>query len=148
MNGNTLRIRIRASRLPGRECGPHREVRVGLQIGKDYTELIAGDATSATWEAEARLSSGSSAAVALRGPAIHGRGDERFLYLGWIERASNGKDEMFRRAKLQLDAVPDALVAKALRTGQALVAELELTDSGGMPLCASVRPPLISWTVE
>jgi len=52
---------------------------------------------------------------------------------------------MFRRAKLQLDGVPRAVLADALSARQ-LLGTLELTDSRGGPLCASVRPPLIQWT--
>jgi hypothetical protein len=54
---------------------------------------------------------------------------------------------MFRRAKLCLDAVP-ADVARAAVRGGVLVGRLGLTDPRGNPLCASVRPPLISWAAE
>jgi hypothetical protein len=39
------------------------------------------------------------------------------------------------------------VLAKALETGAALVATLGLTDAKGTPLCASVRPPIIGWSV-
>ena len=55
---------------------------------------------------------------------------------------------MFRRAKLQLDAVPAAMIEAALKsaTGE-IVAELDLTDAKGGPYCASVRPPAIRWSL-
>ncbi len=52
---------------------------------------------------------------------------------------------MFRRAKLQLDAIDPATLDAARRHGS-LTAHLELTDAKGYPLCASVRPPLIRWS--
>jgi hypothetical protein len=52
---------------------------------------------------------------------------------------------MFRRARLRLDAVPAAVLAEALQSGE-LVGRLELTAADGMPLCASVRPPAIAWS--
>jgi hypothetical protein len=52
---------------------------------------------------------------------------------------------MFRRAKLWLDAIDSATLDAARRYGS-LIAHLELTDTNGHPLCASVRPPLISWS--
>ncbi len=54
--------------------------------------------------------------------------------------------EMFRRAKLMLADVPDDVLAKAAAKGT-LVGRLGLTDAKGQPLCASVRPPLIEWSV-
>ena len=54
---------------------------------------------------------------------------------------------MFRRAKLQLDAVPRSMVAKAVTQGLVLTADLRLTDRCGEPLCASVRPPDVRWSL-
>jgi hypothetical protein len=51
---------------------------------------------------------------------------------------------MFRRAKLWLNTVPEDVMADALRSGT-LVGRLGLTDAKGNPLCASVRPPVITW---
>ncbi|MEO8752304.1 MAG: DUF5990 family protein, partial [Casimicrobiaceae bacterium] len=70
---------------------------------------------------------------------------ERFLYLSWIGRKDGGAPAMFRRAKLRLDAIPPAVLARALRTGS-LEGRLSLTDAHGMPLCASVKPPVIAWS--
>jgi hypothetical protein len=52
---------------------------------------------------------------------------------------------MFRRAKLQLDAVPSAILGNAVERGL-LVGRLGLTDTKGDPLCAAVRPPMIDWS--
>jgi hypothetical protein len=52
---------------------------------------------------------------------------------------------MFRRAKLQLDAVPAGIMAAAIERGE-LVGRLALTDDDGWPVCASVRPPRITWS--
>ena len=52
---------------------------------------------------------------------------------------------MFRRAKLMLDAVPPDVLRAAERSGS-LVARLGLTDAKGGPLCAAVRPPVVTWS--
>ena len=54
--------------------------------------------------------------------------------------------DMFRRAKLMLADVPGDVLAKAAKSGR-LVGSLGLTDTRGQPLCASVRPPVIDWSV-
>jgi hypothetical protein len=52
--------------------------------------------------------------------------------------------DMFRRAKLWLEAVPATVVEAAIASG-VLVGRLGLTDPRGNPVCASIRPPLIEW---
>src|SRR6185369_12117068 len=102
-------------------------------------QLASADVARAVWETEATLAGG-----VVRGPAIHGGRGERFLYLSWGGREGEAsRPAMFRRAKLQLDVVDAAMLAKvADDPGRVLEAELGLTDAEGMPRCASVRPPL------
>ena len=134
-----VRLTIEATTLPGRTCGPYTDVEVGLQVGKDVEHRVGGDASSATWAlALTRTDDGD-----WRGPAVQGKRGERFVYLVWIGRERGGPTAMFRRAKLQLDAVDPEVAA-----GGTLVARLGLTDGQSMPLCASVRPPLIRWSAE
>ncbi len=45
----------------------------------------------------------------------------------------------------RLDAIPPEVLREGARTGR-LVARLGLTAEDGMPLCASVKPPVIAWS--
>jgi hypothetical protein len=139
-----LRIRIVGTALPGRACGNYTEVFVGLQVGQDVVQTVEADVARAVFEADATLAGG-----VVRGPAIHGGSRERFLYLSWGGREGPArKMAMFRRAKLQLDVVDAKLLAQVAADPQlVLEGELGLTDAKGMPRCASVRPPLITWRV-
>lgn len=138
-----VHFRIVGTSLPGRRCGPaptpggsYENIHVGIQRGADVVDLVPGDAPLAHFEFEVTVRAGR-----FGGPFVHGRG-ERFVYLSWGE-VRDGTFRMFRRAKLQLDHLdPPALEG---RTVQAL---LGLTDEKGHPLCASVRPPRVVWTVE
>jgi len=135
---------IRGHDLPGASYGEHARIAVGLQVRDEPVGLVAGDAPAARWETEVRLVDGDA-----RGPAVHGRRGERFVYLTWGE-VSDGSDEsfaMFRRAKLVLDRVDPRLLAEAEETGRALVADVGLTDARGGPRCARVDPPAIAWSV-
>jgi hypothetical protein len=135
-----LRIRIVGTQLPGRVCGEMSDVCVGLQVGQQVEQVVPADVARAVFEADVALTAGD-----LRGPAIHGKRGERFLYLSWAGVPGGAQDgARFRRAKLQLDAVPAKLLAEAAARG-VLEAELPLTDAQGMPRCASVRPPRITW---
>jgi hypothetical protein len=129
-----MRITIVGHHLPGRGCGPHHDVQVGIQLGREAAELVPGDADGATWTVDVTESYGSDARD-FHGPAVQGKHGERFLYLVWVE----GPDaEMFRRAKIMLEDAPE---------GDDVVARVDLTDELGLPRAARLRPPAIEWSV-
>ncbi|WTG93587.1 DUF5990 family protein [Kitasatospora sp. NBC_01560] len=143
-----MRIRIEATALPGRSCAqgpglpPLEDVHVAVQRRGKPGELldpVAGDAARAVWTLEC-----TAQGEDLLGPYVQGGPGARFVYLSWLAAGAGGFT-MFRRAKLMLDAVPAGTVEAAVRGGL-LVARLGLTDARGLPLCAAVRPPLVSWS--
>lgn len=145
-----MRIRVVGTDLPGRKCpGGHNfpgysNVHVAVQSKKRPPELLdlqAGDANEVTWTIDCQVN-GSD----VSGPHIQGRPGDRFIYLSWGSVDTDGRMEMFRRAKLMLDVVPGDVLAGAAESGL-LVGRLGLTDTEGQPLCASVRPPAINWSV-
>jgi len=147
-------IRIEGHDLPGRECAAsgtfpgYRDIHVGVQRRDRPTEwldLQPGDAPSVAWTLQCSSASLDEAGLDARGPYIQGGPGQRFIYLSWGVLDGAETFTMFRRAKLWLDAVDPATAQAALTSGT-LVGALGLTDRKGHPLCASVRPPLISWT--
>jgi len=141
-----LFVRIVASRLPGRVCGPYSEIWVGFveKVGCHPLEMTPADAREARWETRIEVRS-QDGAPRFRGPAVNGPPNERFFYLTWMGRLGGAAPAMFRRAKLRLDAIPARVLSDALKSGT-LIARLELTAADGMPVCASVRPPAIAWS--
>ncbi|MEY9942139.1 DUF5990 family protein [Streptacidiphilus sp. MAP5-3] len=151
-----LQLRIEGHTLPSRSCpaasngvgpdfpGAH-DVHVAVQRRDRPAELLAlqpGDAPSASWTLPCRVMPTGE----ISGPYIQNRLGGRFVYLSWVERLPDPQPpKLFRRAKLMLSAVPDDVLAEALRRG-ALVGRLPLTDPKGNPTCARVVPPLITWT--
>lgn len=126
-----MRLTIRGTELPGLTCGPYTPVHVGLQVRREPVDLVAADATSAQWVTDVDVVDGD-----FRGPAVHGKRGERFVYLTW-GTVQDGRFEMFRRAKLMLGGLP---------TGRDRVeVVVRLTDGRGMPLCA--RIPASAMTV-
>jgi len=144
----SIQVRILGQRLPGRTCGPYTDVTVGLvgKVGCDPPDGVSADARQAKWETQVEVREKNGAPV-FRGPAVNGPPGERFLYLTWLGRMGSHAPAMFRRAKLRLDAVPADVLAASLKTGL-LVGRLELTAADGMPVCASVRPPAITWATS
>jgi hypothetical protein len=146
-----VRVVIVGRNLPGRRFaadGVSRDhVHVGLQERSDPVGLVAADADAARWELDVRVVATEEGDRDFRGPAVHGRRGERFLYLTWGDVGADGSFGMFRRAKLVLDRVEPRLVDTAERTGRPLEATVDLTDDRGCPRCARVDPPAISWRV-
>lgn len=114
--------------------------------------MVSADAERAVFELDievVRTPQGTD----FRGPYVHGKKGERFLYLSWGELAPGGSFEMFRRAKLHLSALDSVLDTDfvlepaQLDHAAAVQGELSLSDSNGAPLCASVRPPRITWKI-
>ena len=145
-----MQIRIVGTDLPGRDCPPghnfpgYSNVHVGMQTKRrppELLELQPGDADEVSWTMDCDAN-GSD----VRGPYIQGRPGERFIYLNWGSVDGDGRMDMFRRAKLMIGAVPGEVLAEAAKSGL-LVGRLGLTDAQGQPLCASVRPPTIDWSV-
>jgi hypothetical protein len=146
-------IRIEGTDLPGRACGPgpdfpdgHHEIHVAVQGRKgqgDLLGVVPADVEIATWSLMCDVVAGAPE-VDVRGPQIQGSPGKRFIYLTWGVVNPLGTFRMFRRAKLWLNAVPPDVMAAAVEGGT-LVGRLGLTDEKGAPLCASVRPPRITW---
>jgi hypothetical protein len=83
-----------------------------------------------------------------RGPFVHGEKGRRFVYLSWGELGADGGFSMFRRAKLHLSAIePTDLVRSLDSDAPAVEGCLDLTDSGGGPICGSVVSEKLSWRV-
>lgn len=145
-------LRIEGVDLPGRRCasGPdflgYDNVHVGVQRKDRPRELLdvqPGDAARVSWTMECQAGLEADAVV-LSGRYIQNRLGGRFVYLSWGQIDKGGDFQMFRRAKLMLDAVGPEVMAAAAEAGE-LVGTLRLTDAKGHPICARVRPPLITW---
>ena len=151
-DAGAVRVVIRGHHLPGRTWSAageaHDSVHVGLQERSDPVGLVPGDAASATWQLDVRVAPGPDGGPDFRGPAVHGKRGDRFLYLTWGNLAPDGSFTMFRRAKLMLNRVDPSLVRAAEDGGGPLVATVDLTDACGGPRCARVDPPALEWTVE
>ena len=147
-----MRVVIEGVDLPGRTfCDPDGrrldDVCVGIQVGQEPCELVRGDAIAAHWDLDVRVVLGSDESVDFRGPAVHGKRGDRFLYLTWGNVNNHGIFEMFRRAKLMLNHIDLELVSSAEREQRPLVGTVRLREAHGGPRCARVDPPDLVWTL-
>jgi hypothetical protein len=80
---------------------------------------------------------------------VHGRRGERFLYLVWTRPGAGGVSERFGRAKLHLAPLAQLLPPTVSDADdRTVIGSLALSDAQGRPVCASVRPPAITWQVD
>ena len=161
-----LVVQIEGFALPGRSCSPvpggsgYQNVHVamgndragvtGLPVpGQRWvaTELVPGDAKSATWEVMVTIRRGADA-IDFGGPSVRGDRSDRHLGLIWVEVGDDGTFRLFRGAKLRLVDVDQRIIEQAWQPGFALVARVRLTDARGNPICARVRPPDIEWSAR
>ena len=119
MAGRPLHLVIHGHNFPGhnfRNAGvPIHGVHVGVQVGRPACDLVSGDAASATWNVDVRLTP-TDGSFDFHGPAVHGRRGERFLYLTWGDVTVDSDFTMFRRAKLMLATIEPSLL-EAARSG-------------------------------
>jgi Family of unknown function (DUF5990) len=144
-----MRIEITGVNLPGRVfCRPDGSVmdnvHVGVQLRRDPSDLVRADEARGYWEVDVDVVR-KDGVFDFRGPAVHGKRGDRFVYLTWGNVSPEGEFEMFRRAKLMLDRIQTALIESALEAGR-LTATVDLTGGDGGPRCARVDPPAVSWS--
>ncbi len=142
-----IELEILCRKLPGLVCNGHNNVRLGLQLGDEVIADVAADAAEAKFTViiDVILSQGEHR-FDFRGAAVHGKPGDRFIYLSWGERHGNVW-QMFRRAKLKITAPMNLLVEQAIKSGVPLVAEIDMTDVKGGPICGSLKTNDVRWSV-
>lgn len=125
-----LRIRIEA---------PPPGVAWALQLGR--TDLLppARSAAPLEFETTVRVVAGKDGALDLRGPAVQGPRDGRFIYLTSGTRAGQFGSPWDRRAKVPIEGLRPLLAQRRDGiAGVAGVAAIAGTGRDGGPACASV----------
>jgi hypothetical protein len=136
-------LQIQGHHLPGRVWRSHDEyydnIHVGIQVGKEPSELVRADAETSSWTIPIEVVT-REGELDFRGPAVQGKRGDRFVYLTWGDVDEDGAFTMFRRAKLMLaDLEP-----LSVDTPQ-VTARVDLTDDCGGPRCARLRPPALTF---
>jgi Family of unknown function (DUF5990) len=141
-----VRVVIEGHHLPGRRCGDaeaglsYDDVHVGLRVKNDVVDITPGDADAGRWEADVRVVVADDGELDFRWPAVQGKRGDRHLALRWLA-GHTAEDEVFRGAKLKLEAIDPSIVRAADQPGAHLRARIHLTDECEMPRCATVKAP-------
>jgi hypothetical protein len=137
-----MQLQIRGHHLPGRSWPGRADsanLQVGIQLHRDPAELVPADAAEATWRMQIDLVEREGIRD-FRGPAVQGKRGERFVYLVWVNRATDGSSERVGRAKLMIADV----ITDAPRPDDRVIVDIDLTDESGRPRCARLREPALT----
>jgi hypothetical protein len=149
MTVTAVSVVVRGHTMPGRAlvtAEAHENIHVGVQRKEDVVEHKPGDASEVEWRFDVDVvADGAGGPYDFKGPYVHGKKGDRFLYLCWGDVDAKGHFHRFRRAKLMLAAVDASIVRDAIARG-ALLATLAMTLPDGTPVCAAQRPPRIVWS--
>jgi hypothetical protein len=143
----TVAVRILGQNLPGLRFCEHEAVHVGVQreTREHIIDPVPGDAAEAVFSFTINVVRSDDGQIDFRGNVVQGKRGARFIYLSWGDLLPDGRFHMFRRAKMQLSALADLDLAAAAETGTVVEAVVNLTGARGQPICASLRPPQITW---
>jgi hypothetical protein len=141
-------LRIVGRRLPGSSWSGRNGIHVGVQKGTEVVGLVTGDAADAVFDIDLEVVADTDGEPDFRGPYVQGRRGERFVYLSWGEVDDQGTFAMFRRLKLHLAPLVEQSTPERVLAAKRIQAVLELTDTRGRPLAASVRPPWVTWRIN
>ena len=117
-------------------CGGLTNIRIAKQSGKQPVDVrkIGSPTHKLTYEVEVRLNK-KTGEPDFFGPEVFGTADRRFLYAQWIGDSPQGKDQMFRRLKIDLNGIS----AKQVDEGKPLSVEVQGCDKNGTPACATAK---------
>ncbi len=130
MPETAIDLRIVGHSLPGTTCLGRQGVQLGVQCNAGIVDLVPGDSASATFSVRVVRVSRESG-TDFKGPCVHGKRGDRFLYLCWVERSEPNHHEMFARAKLLLNDIDASLIDAASSSDRKLTATLPSRTAGG-----------------
>jgi hypothetical protein len=130
---------------------PHarNETAIALQSGR--SDYVWGEQTSdgVRFVAPVGVREGRGGGPDFRGPLVHGKPGERFLYVCWL-RVEGGHRRSFGRLKLFLTPVvrktwSQSGITRADLRSATLTATVSGVDASGGPACGSCR---VDWAAE
>lgn len=81
------------------------------------------------------------------GDFVHGKVGDRFLYLVWYNKIGDEKMR-FRRVKIKLAPIAWEHIERSIQEKTPIRAKINLTDSKGGPVCATLKSTNIKWEFE
>lgn len=139
-----LNIEMVGQGLSDRQGGLH----LGMQHGSEVVEPVPAMAGTVTFALSVDvIAAEDGGAFDLRGPYVHGKCGDRFLYLSWGDLDRDGAFGMAMRTKIKLQSIPPDLITRALKSDSTLRRTLSLVDVAGNPVSGTIPPERIHWSI-
>lgn len=123
-------------------------VMFGLQAKDGDVDAVPATAT-AIFETRLTVVGVHDGPPDFKGPHVHGKKGDRFIYLTWGADDGVQPFVMFARAKLKLADIPGEVLAKAGTTeGVILECRLEATNAKSQPASGTIKPPAFAWSIH
>ncbi len=123
-------------------------VMFGLQAKGGDVDAMPATAT-AIFETELTVAGTGDGPMDFKGPHVHGKKSDRFIYLSWGTNDGDQPFVMFARAKLKLADIPSEDLTKAGSTsGAVLECRLDATNDKGQPASGTIKPPALAWSMH
>jgi hypothetical protein len=141
MSQTSIEIQITIEPLPPAPVG---QLQLGVQRGKVVTSVqnVLPGLTKLTVSLEVTAVPKPDHTFDWKGPFVHGRPGERFLYLNWGKQQSTGWLGL-RRAKIPLGRIPTELVETAVAENHILHGQLSGLAKDDGPVAATVKT--VAW---
>ena len=137
----TVSIQLVCSNFPSITFGSRTPIYVGLQKKSDIVNEVPSNTKQATFTIPIQIKRGKDGNPDFRGPYVHGRVGDRFIYLVWFEKIED-TNVRFGRAKIKLSQLNWQHLQQ-----DSIKAYLSMSDRKGCPVCATVPKDLIQWSI-
>lgn len=135
--GRTITILINCHDLPKATFGSQSSLRLGIQKGQEVNDDVPVEGAGAMFQATLEVESRKTGEPSFRGPYVHGKPSDRFLYLCWGRRTAEHW-ELLGRAKVSLANLGWKQLEQAWDAGKPVTLSVAMTDSRGRAACGLV----------
>ena len=140
----TISFRLEGYDAPGKSCPAPDGIGLGIQEGQEVVGILMSSEPEPRFRGHLTIIP-TDDGYKVGGPFVHGPASDRFLYLSWIHLKGR---QIMARMKLRLADIDPGLLLQARDEGAVLVGKVKLTTDQGKPASGSIKPPLVTWSVE
>lgn len=137
-----LKIEVICENLPA-HCGAD-PILLGIQRGREVIDVVPAATGRAVFHAAFKVAD-ADGQPKLLGPFAQGAPAERFFYLSWGTKGSDGRFEMFRRLKVHLRHLTWRKIKPAVAQQRRVRVTLDMTDEKGGARCGSAQDETVAW---
>ncbi len=132
-------LELYCENMPGSTIDGNPGCMLGVQKSAETVQQVSADNPTAFFEIEVEfLLDPASGKIDYKGPYVHGKSGERFLYFCWGFESLHGWQTV-RRAKFYLDSITPVQWNAAMQMFEPVRVRFNMTGPKNQPLTASIK---------